>query len=120
MNSVESSLIEVLREFGPVGVSTFIGGLILLTKFANENLLNRQILFGLLGLILISLSVYIAYFRLKIQKDREKAYIMMAESTCNRLAEQLSKNMNDHQVDAIIQKIRQTQKDLIESVNDKK
>lgn len=113
---VSLSLVKVLREFGVVGVSTYIGGTILLTGFIFEKDLYKQISLGLVGLILIALSIFIAYFRLKIQKDREKALINMAESTCNRLAEQLGKNMNDNQVAGIIQKIRQTQKDLITAI----
>lgn len=112
-NAISSSLIKVLREFGVVGVATYIGGIILLTGFAWERDFQREILLGIVGIALIALSIFIAYFRLKIQKDREKALIEMAESTCNRLAEQLGKNMTDNSIAAIIQKIRQTQKDLI-------
>lgn len=116
IDNVGLSLTKVLREFGVVGVSTYIGGIILLTAFIIERDIYRQIIFGVVGLILITLSIFIAFFRLKIQKDREKALITMAESTCNRLAEQLGKNMTENQVAAITQKIRQTQSDLITSV----
>lgn len=118
-NTLSNSLIKVLREFGVVGLVTYVGGLILLGGFFWEKDLQRQIILGLTGVILLSLSIFIAYFRLKIQKDREKALISMAESTCNRLAEQLGGNLTDKQVFGIIQKIRQTQKDLINAVADK-
>lgn len=111
-----NNLTKVLREFGIVGLVTYVGGLILLTTFIWERNFQRQVLFGVVGVILLSLSIFIAYFRLKIQKDREKALINMAESTCNRLAEQLGKNMTNEAIFGIIQKIRQTQKDLISSI----
>jgi hypothetical protein len=115
-NNISGSLIGVLREFGPVGLVTYVGGLILLGGFFRERELVRQITLGLVGLILLSLSIFISYFRLKIQKDREKALIAMEESTCNRLAEQLGKGLTDKQIFGIIQKIRQTQRDLITSI----
>lgn len=117
--NLSETIIRVLRDFGVVGLSAYIGGLLLLTKFVFEGDILRQIIYGIAGLVLIGLSIYIAYVRLTIQKEREKALISMAESTCNRLAEQVAKNLNDHQVDAIIQKIRQTQRDLILSVSEK-
>ena len=113
---VNASLIKVLKEFGIVGVVTYIGGLILLTGFIWEQNFQKQLLLGTVGVILLSLSVFIAYFRLKIQKDREKALIEMEGDTCNRLAEQLGKGLNDKQIFAIIQKIRQTQKDLLKAI----
>ena len=115
-NLINNSLIKVLKEFGIVGVATYVGGVILLTGFIWENNLTRQIALGIVGLILIALSIFIAYFRLTIQKEREKALIKMAENVGNRLAEQLGKGMNEKQVEAIIQKIRQTQRDLINSI----
>lgn len=114
--TISLSLIKVLKEFGVVGVATYIGGIILLTGFIWEKDFHRQIMLGVVGLILIAFSIFIAYFRLKIQKDREGALIKMAESTGNRLAEQLGKNMNENQVAGITQKIRQTQKDLIAAI----
>lgn len=113
---VTSSITKVLREFGPVGLVTYVGAVILLGGFFLEHNFQRQIVLGLAGLILLFCAIFIAYFRLKIQKDREKALITMAESTCNRLAEQVGKNLPNEQVFGIIQKIRQTQKDLISSI----
>jgi hypothetical protein len=114
--SISANLMRVLKEFGVVGVVTYIGGLILLIWFVQEQNFQKQILLGIVGLILLSLSVFIAYFRLKIQKDREKALIEMEGGTCNRLAEQLGKGLNDKQIFAIIQKIRQTQNDLLKTI----
>lgn len=113
---VGTSLLRVLKEFGIVGVVTYIGGLILLSGFIWEKDFQRQILLGVVGVMLLSLSIFIAYFRLKIQKDREKALIEMEGDTCNRLAEQLGKGLSDKQIFAIIQKIRQTQNDLLKAI----
>jgi len=120
--TVSTSLIKVLKEFGVVGVTTYIGGIILLTAFIWEQSFQRQITLGLVGLVLICLSVFIAYFRLKIQKDRERALIEMAQNTGNRLAEQLGKSLSKEQVVSITQTIWQNQKDLITAIvgnNDK-
>lgn len=116
INTIGSSLIKVLREFGPVGLVTYAGGLILVAGFFFEQNFQRQITLGVVGVILLLFSIFIAHFRLKIQKDREKALVTMAESTCNRLAEQLGKSLTDKQVFGIIQKIRQTQRDLISAI----
>jgi len=113
---VSASLLKVLKEFGVVGVVTYVGGLILLSGFIWEKDFQRQILLGVIGLILLLFSIFIAYFRLKIQKDREKALIEMEGGICNRLAEQLGKGLSDKQVFAIIQKIRQTQNDLLKAI----
>lgn len=116
MNYLGDSLIKVLREFGIVGLVTYVGGILILGGFVREQDFKKQLIIGAVGVLLLSLSVFIAFFRLKIQKEREKALIQMAESTCNRLAEQLGKNLSNEQVFGIIQKIRQTQKDLIRSI----
>lgn len=116
MNVISVSIIKVMKEFGIVGVVTYVGGIILLVEFIREQNLERQITLGIVGVLLLTLSIFIAYFRLKIQKDRERALINMAESTCNRLAEQLGKNLTDVSIAAIVQKIRQTQKDLISTI----
>ncbi len=118
-NAVSASLIKVLKEYGVVGVVTYIGGIILLIGFITEQNIQRQILLGVVGMILLSLSIFIAYFRLKIQKDREKALIEMAQNTGNRLAEQLGKNLSKEQVVSITQTIWQNQKDLITAIVDK-
>ncbi|MDP3988602.1 MAG: hypothetical protein Q8P80_05685 [Candidatus Levybacteria bacterium] len=114
--TINISLVKVLREFGVVGVTTYIGGIILLTGFIWEQNFQRQVMLGIVGIILISLSVFIAYFRLRIQKDREKALIEMAQNTGNRLAEQLGKNLSKEQVVSITQTIWQNQKDLITAI----
>lgn len=109
-------LMKVLREFGVVGVITYAGGLVVLTGFLLEKDLTRQMVLGIAGLILLMLSAFIAYFRLKIQKDREGALIEMAQNTGNRLAEQLGKGLNKEQVVSITQTIWQNQKDLINAI----
>ncbi len=113
---INTSLIKVLKEFGIVGVVTYIGGIILLIGFIREPNFQKQLMFGFVGLILLSLSIFIAYFRLKIQKDREKALIEMAQNTGNRLAEQLGKSLDKDQVVSITQTIWQNQKDLITAI----
>lgn len=115
-NYISESLERVLKEFGVVGVITYVGGLILLVGFTNEEDLQKQILLGVVGVMLLVLSTYIAYFRLKVQMEREKALIKMAESTCNKLAEQLGGTLSNEQVSGITQKIRQTQRDLINAI----
>lgn len=52
----------------------------------------------------------------KRARDREQALIDMVKNTSNRLAEQVAKNLSEEQVAAIIQKIRQIQRDLITAV----
>jgi len=116
MNLIQNSLIKVLREFGAVGLITYLGGLVILFGFLREEGFNRQILFGIVGVFLLFLSTTIAYFRIRIQRDREQALIDMAKNVCNRLAEQVAKNLSSEQVTAIIQKIRQIQRDLITTI----
>lgn len=110
------SLIKVLREFGIAGVVTYVGGLVILGGFLFETNQQRQIIFGITGVLLLSLSVFIAYFRLKIQRDREQALIDMTKNSGNRLAEQLGKNLTKEQTEAIVQKIRQNQRDLMDKI----
>ena len=114
--AISDSLIKVLREFGIAGVVTYVGGLVILGGFLFEVNQQRQILFGVVGVLLLSLSVFIAYFRLKIQRDREQALIDMTKNSGNRLAEQLGKNLTKEQTEAIVQKIRQNQRDLMEKI----
>ena len=110
------SLIRVLREFGIVGVVTYAGGIVILGGFLFEVDQSRQILFSIVGILLLSFSIFIAYFRLKIQRDREQALIDMTKNSCNRLAEQLGKNLTKEQVDTITQKIRQNQRDITSAI----
>lgn len=113
---LQEGLIKVLREFGVVGVITYIGGLVILIGFIFEANFQRQILLGVVGLFLLTLSALIAFFRLKIQKDRERALIEMTQNTGNRLAEQLGKSLSEAQVVSITQTIWQDQKDLISAI----
>lgn len=113
---LQEGLIKVLREFGVVGVITYIGGFVILIGFIFEANFQRQILLGAVGLFLLTLSALIAFFRLKIQKDRERALIEMTQNTGNRLAEQLGKSLSEAQVVSITQTIWQNQKDLISAI----
>lgn len=113
-NRFANGLIDVLREFGIMGVITYVGGFVILVFFPFQENLTRQILFAITGLFLLSLSTFISYFRIKSQRDREKALIEMTQNTGNRLAEQLgSKGLTNEQVVSITQTIWQNQKDLI-------
>ena len=114
--SIGNSLIEVLREFGAAGLVTYVGGFILLIYFPFIHELNSQLLFGFVGLFLLSLASFIAYFRIKAQRDREKALIEMVQNTGNRLAEQLGKNMTKEQVVSITQTIWQNQRDAFYTI----
>ena len=117
MNQISESLIKVLREFGVVGLVTYVGGLVILFGFLQEGKdFNRQVLFGVVGLLLLFISTFIAYFRIKIQRDREQALIDMVKNTGNRLAEQVAKNLSNEQVVSITQTIWQNQKDLITTI----
>jgi len=113
---ISNSLIKVLREFGPIGVVTFVGGFVILAGFLFATDFQQQLLFGVVGLLLLYLSSFIAYFRIKVERDREQALIDMVKNSGNRLAEQVAKNLSDEQVAAIIQKIRQIQNDLISAI----
>ena len=113
---LDESLIKVLKEFGIVGVITYVGGFVILGGFIFETNLQRQLLLGFVGSYLLSLSVFIAYFRLKIQRDREQALIDMVKNTSNRLAEQLGKNMTKEDIAGITQKTRQLQRDLMDRI----
>lgn len=116
IDQLESSVVKVLREFGIVGLVTYVGSLIILFGFMREPNLTRQLIFGVSGLLLLVIATFIAYFRIKIQRDREQALIEMAKNTGNRLAEQLGKNMTNEQVVSITQTIWQNQKDLITTI----
>ena len=116
IDQLESSVVKVLREFGIVGLVTYVGSLIMLFGFMKESNLTRQLVFGVAGLLLLIFATFIAYFRIKTQRDREQALIEMAKNTGNRLAEQLGKNMSNEQVVSITQTIWQNQKDLITTI----
>ncbi|OGK16337.1 hypothetical protein A2862_03320 [Candidatus Roizmanbacteria bacterium RIFCSPHIGHO2_01_FULL_38_41] len=116
IDQLESSVVKVLREFGIVGLVTYVGSLIMLFGFMREPNLTRQLIFGVAGLLLLVIATFIAYFRIKTQRDREQALIDMAKNTGNRLAEQLGKNMSNEQVVSITQTIWQNQKDLITTI----
>lgn len=116
IDQLQVSIIKVLREFGVVGLVTYLGGLIILLGFLREQDLTKQIIFGIAGLLLLAIATFIAYFRIETQRDREQALIDMAKNTGNRLAEQLGKNMSNEQVVSITQTIWQNQKDLITTI----
>ncbi len=118
--AISDSLIKVLREFGIAGVITYVGGFIILGGFFFESNYQRQVLLGIVGVFLLSLSVFIAYFRLKIQRDREQALIDMVKNTSNRLAEQLGKDLSKEEIAGITQKTRQLQRDLMDKILGKK
>lgn len=114
-NQFLNSLIGVLREFGIVGVLTYLGGLIMFYLFLQQGEFNKQILYSVLGLLLLTLASFISYFRIRVRRDREKYLIEMTAASCNRLAEQLGK-VHPEKIDGIIQKIRQIQRDLITTI----
>lgn len=107
-----NSLISVLREFGIVGALTYLGGGVMIFLFPQQREFNRQVLYAISGLFLLALAGFISYIRIKVGRDREQFLIEMARETCNRLAEQLGKNIPSQQIDGIIQKIRQIQRDI--------
>lgn len=113
---MQLDLSKVFKEFGVVGVTTYVGGWVILSGFLKEQNFQRQIVFAVVGSFLLLLSAFIAYFRIKIQRDREQSLIDMVKNTSNRLAEQVAKNLSEEQVAAIIQKVRQIQRDLITAV----
>ncbi len=96
----------IFKESGAVGVASIVGGIILLIQFSFKNNCDYQLLSWAAGIFLILLSIIIAYVRLQNQKAREQALLKTVENVCNRLAEQMAKNLNDHQSDTIAQKIR--------------
>lgn len=116
VNLFRDNLIAVLREFGLAGFVAYVGGVIMLFLFPAQSDLNKQILYALSGLILLFLATLISYSRIKAQSLKDKAMIEMAQNVCNRLAEQVGKNLTERQVDGIIQKIRQLQRDLLATV----
>ena len=111
-----NNLVGVLREFGIMGFVTYVGGAIMLILFPIQADFNKQVLYSVSGLFLLSLATLISYSRIKAQSVREKAIIEMTQNACNRLAEQLGKNLTEKQVDAISQKIRQLQSNLISAL----
>lgn len=116
LNVISESLIKVFREFGFIGVITYVAGLVTLLSLLWVSDFERQILFGVIGIFLFILASFIAYFRIKAQKDREKALIEMVQNSSNRLAEKLNENIQRDQVVSITQTIWQNQKDLIETI----
>lgn len=113
---ISESLIKVLREFGVIGVITYVAGMVTLLSLLWISDFESQILFGTIGIVLFILASAIAYFRIKAQKDREKALIEMVQNSSNRLAERLNENIQKDQVVSITQTIWQNQKDLIEKI----
>lgn len=116
-NKIMSNLSDSLREFGIAGTVMITGGTILLVFLPFSEELYEVVLLGAIGFGLILLSIINSYFGLIIHKKREELLINMVEHTCNRLAEQLSKeNMTDVRSENITQKIRQTQEQIINAV----
>lgn len=115
-NKPQDNLISVLREFGIMGVVTYVGGAIMLFMFPIQSDYGKQVLYAVSGLFLLFLATLISYSRIKAQSMKDKAMIEMTQNVCNRLAEQLGKNLTEKQVDAITQKIRQLQRDLLVTV----
>lgn len=115
-NRLGNGLVDVLREFGIVGVTTYIGGIIMLYHFPKQGAFDKQVLYAISGIALLFLAALISYSRIKAQSAREKALIEMTQNTNNRLAEQLAKGMTNEQVAAIIQKIRQNQRDMLTAI----
>ncbi|HCU47613.1 TPA: hypothetical protein DIC39_00930 [Patescibacteria group bacterium] len=120
------SLVKVMREFGLFGALTYVGGLISFINIIWVDSLERQILFGGIGLFLFTLSTYIVYFRMKVQLDRDVALIKQVGESTKILADKVGGNCTNEQVVSITQSIWQIHKDLgeklgsfIESVNNK-
>lgn len=109
----KDTILDIFREFGLLGVITYIGGILLLYYFPKQEEFSEQALYAVSGMCLLSLATLIYNFRIKAQREREKSLIEMVQATCNRLAEQIGKKMPDKQVFGVIQKIRQVQRDLI-------
>ncbi|OGW71072.1 MAG: hypothetical protein A2047_04320 [Omnitrophica bacterium GWA2_41_15] len=115
-----------MREFGLFGALTYVGGLISFINIIWVDSLERQILFGGIGLFLFTLSTYIVYFRMKVQLDRDVALIKQVGESTKILADKVGGNCTNEQVVSITQSIWQIHKDLgeklgsfIESVNNK-
>lgn len=115
-NQQHDSLIGVLREFGIMGVVTYVGGVIMLFVFPFQSDFGKQVLYAISGLFLLLLATLISYSRIRAQSMKDKTMIEMTQNACNRLAEQLGKNLTEKQVDNISQKIRQLQRDLLATV----
>jgi len=115
-NKSHDSLVNILREFGIMGVVTYVGGVIMLFMIPIQNDFRKQVLYAISGLFLLLLATLISYSRIKAQSIKDKAMIEMTQNACNRLAEHLGKNLNKRQVDGITQKIRQLQRDLLTTV----
>jgi F0F1-type ATP synthase membrane subunit a len=119
MELISKSLIRVLKEFGVVGVLTYVAGLISLGNlFFGKTDFETKILFGIIGLVLFILAWILIYFRMKIQKDREQALIEMVTKTNEKLADKVGGNCTNEQIVSITQSIWQTQEDLIETISD--
>lgn len=109
---ISDSIIKVLREFGLLGVLAYVGGMIFVITLLFVDDFNKQILFGLLSLLLFILSTSIAYLRMKLQRDRDVALINQVGSTTKLLADKVGGNCTNEQVVSITQTIWQTYKDL--------
>ena len=115
---ISNNLIKVLKEFGVIGVLTYIAGLISLWNLFSQDELKQQILFGAIGLVMFIISSFIAYFRMKLHKERDEYLIKKVMESNSKLAEKINGNFTNEQIVSITQTIWQSQKDLIESILD--
>lgn len=115
---ISDNLIKVLQEFGVIGVLTYVAGMISLWNLFSQDELNQRILFGVIGLVMFIISSSIAYFRMKLHKERDEYLIKKVMESNSKLAERINNNFTNEQVVSITQTIWQSQKDLIESILD--
>ncbi|MDO8511854.1 MAG: hypothetical protein Q7S57_01160 [bacterium] len=114
---ISDSLIKVLREFGPIGVLTYVAGLVSLGGlFVGD--FKSKILFGVIGIALFILAWKLSCFRMNIQLVRESNLVKMVMESNDKLSEKLDKDRSNEQVISITQTIWQSQKDLVEMILD--
>lgn len=107
MKEIGNLLLQVYIRTGASGLAAIVGGIILLYNFSIERNYELRYLYCISGLLLILAAIIIEYIHLQNQKIREQVLLTTVKEICNRLAEQIAKNLNDHQSDTIAQKIRQ-------------
>lgn len=61
----QNNLISILREFGIMGVVTYVGGAIMLFMFPIQSDFGKQVLYAFSGLFLLLLATLISYSRIK-------------------------------------------------------
>ncbi|OGE36986.1 hypothetical protein A3E45_01925 [Candidatus Daviesbacteria bacterium RIFCSPHIGHO2_12_FULL_43_11] len=116
----QKAFIEIYGAFGLPGLFPFIGGLVLLVFLPFQSNVESQKVYGILGLILMSISVLIY----KIRSDRvtkiELGLINMTTETNKRLAEQTAKTMSIKERQDLLQKIRQINNDTARNISTNK